>query len=168
MRARDDGEGDGARAERQAKNIIYAYSWARKQIRHLDYGSGDGQLTQRLLKAGFDSTDYDPFIHSDAPTGKFNLITCFEVLEHAPDPQRVMRELASYLAPEGILIASTMLSDGNDISDWWYAAPRNGHISLYSGKSLGELAVMNSLCARINSEGTHSFFRKLPVWAVSS
>lgn len=162
-----DPEYDGIRAERQAKNIIYAYSWARKQIRHLDYGSGDGQLTQRLLKAGFDSTAYDPFIHLEAPSGQFNLITCFEVLEHAPDPNRVMRHLASYLAPEGVLIASTMLSDGNDLADWWYAAPRNGHISLYSGKSLGELAVKHRLCARISSGGTHSFFRKLPAWATS-
>lgn len=160
-----DPEYNGARAERQAKNIIYAYSFARKQIRHLDYGSGDGQLTKRLLAAGFDSTAYDPFVHSEKPEGVFNLVTSFEVLEHTTNPQQTMNDLASYLAPVGMIVASTMLSDGNDLGKWWYAAPRNGHISLYSGQSLGELAVINGLCARISSEGTHSFFRTLPSWA---
>lgn len=163
-----DPEYGGARADRQAQNIIYAYSFARKQIRHLDYGSGEGQLTERLAKAGFDSTAYDPFIHFEAPAGQFNLITCFEVIEHAPDPQRLMRHLASYLAPEGIIIASTCLSDHEDIGKWWYAAPRNGHISLFSGQALGLLAMQHGLQARICSEGTHSFFRKIPAWAMST
>ena len=163
-----DPEYDGTRAERQAKNLIYAYAFARKEIRHLDFGSGQGQLTQRLVKAGFDSTAYDPFVHLEAPAGLFNLITCFEVLEHAPDPQRLMRHLASYLAPEGVIIASTCLNDGQDIRRWWYAAPRNGHICLYSNAALGQLAVQHGLKARVSSEGTHSFFRKLPHWAMST
>lgn len=161
-----DPEYDGARAARQAQNIIYAYHWARKQIRHLDFGSGNGLLTERLKRAGFDSVAYDPFVHLEAPAGRFNLITCFEVFEHVPDPQQLMRHLASYLDDTGILIASTLLSDDQGpLLDWWYASPRNGHISLYSGRSLGELAVQHSLRAHISSEGTHSFFRNLPAWA---
>lgn len=164
-----DPEYNGERSVRQAQNIKYAYSFARKQIRHLDFGCGQGHLTQHLTKAGFDSKAYDPFIHTTAPAGQFNLITCFEVFEHVPDPQRLMRHLASYLAPEGLIVASTQLSDGQgSLRDWWYASPRNGHISLYSGRSLGELAVQHKLQARISSEGTHSFFRKMPAWATSS
>lgn len=164
-----DPEYDGQRAARQAQNIIYAYNWARKQIRHLDFGSGGGQLTERLTKAGFDSTAYDPFVHLEAPAGRFNLITCFEVLEHVPDPDRLMRHLASYLDDTGVLIASTLLTDGQgNLRDWWYAAPRNGHIALYSGQALGQLAVKHGLQARISSEGTHSFFRKMPDWAKST
>jgi 2-polyprenyl-3-methyl-5-hydroxy-6-metoxy-1,4-benzoquinol methylase len=164
-----DPEYGGERAARQAKNIIHNYHWVRKQIRHLDFGSGEGQLTERLVKAGFDSTAYDPFVQLEAPVGKFNLITCFEVFEHVPDPRRLMRHLASYLDDTGILIASTLLTNEQGLlADWWYAAPRNGHISLYSGQSLGKLAVQHGLCARISSEGTHSFFRNLPDWAKST
>lgn len=162
-----DPEYTGERAARQARNVIYSYSWAKKQIRHLDFGSGDGQLTERLIKAGFDSTAYDPFVHLEAPAGRFNLITSFEVFEHVPDPQRLMRHLVSYLAPEGLILASTCLSDGHDIADWWYASPRNGHISLYSRKSLEELAEQVGLKHMITNEGTHYFYRTLPAWAVS-
>ncbi len=155
----------GQRAANQAKNIIFSYHWVRKQIRHLDYGSGGGQLTDKLVKAGFDSTPYDPFVHAQDPVGKFNLITCFEVLEHVPNPRQLMSTLAGYLADEGVLVTSTLLRDkGVPLDKWWYAAPRNGHISLYSGESLGKLAIENGLCARINS-GTHTFYRKLPIWA---
>jgi len=160
-----DPEYGGERAARQAKNLIFAYHWARKKIRHLDYGSGDGLLTKKLAKAGFDSTPYDPFVHTEVPVGKFNLITCFEVLEHVPDPGRLMADLAGYLDDEGVLITSTLLRDKDvPLDQWWYAAPRNGHISLYSGTSLGKLAVANGLQACISTVGTHTFHRKLPTW----
>lgn len=161
-----DPEYKGERAARQARNLIYSYSWARKDIRHLDFGSGDGQLTQRMIKAGFTSEAYDPFVHVEAPAGLFNLITCFEVFEHVPDPQRLMRHLASYLAPEGLILASTNVSDGEDIATWWYASPRNGHISLYSKRSLELLAKQHSLEAIVDRNGGHYFYRNLPSWAV--
>jgi len=160
-----DPEYKGERADRQAKNLIYSYSFARKKIRHLDFGSGDGRLTEKLLKAGFDSTAYDPFVHFEAPAGKFNLITVFEVFEHVPDPQRLMRHLASYLDDEGLILASTNVSDGQDIGGWWYAAPRNGHISLFSRKSLKTLAVQHGLEPLIDGNGGHYFYRSLPEWA---
>lgn len=160
-----DPEYDGTRAARQAQNIKFAYSFARARIRHLDFGSGEGLLTAKLKQAGFDSTSYDPFVHLEAPAGKFNLITCFEVFEHAPDPQRLFRHLASYLDDTGILIASTQLVSAGSLRHWWYASPRNGHISLFSAKSLCILATQHGLQARVNSEGTHSFFRQIPEWA---
>jgi 2-polyprenyl-3-methyl-5-hydroxy-6-metoxy-1,4-benzoquinol methylase len=161
-----DPEYHGQRADRQATHLIRSHSYARKRIRHLDFGSGDGRLTERMIKAGFDSTAYDPFVHEDAPEGVFNLITCFEVFEHVPAPQVLMKSLSSYLAPEGLIMASTVVSDGEDIGKWWYASPRNGHISLYSGKSLCELALQHKLDAEINVGGAHYFYRKLPDWAI--
>ncbi len=161
-----DPEYSGERANRQARNLIYSYSFARKRIRHLDFGSGDGRLTEKLLKAGFDSTAYDPFVHTELPSGKFNLITSFEVFEHVPGPQELMRGVASFLDDEGLILASTNISDGEDIGRWWYAAPRNGHISLFSRKSLTILAEKHGLESLIDANGAHYFYRSLPDWAV--
>lgn len=39
--------------------------------------------------------------------GEFDLVTCFEVLEHLPDPEAALDELARVLAPSGILAVSS-------------------------------------------------------------
>ena len=40
-------------------------------------------------------------------TGKFDLITSMEVIEHTADPQQFLNDLAKRLAPNGLLILST-------------------------------------------------------------
>lgn len=39
--------------------------------------------------------------------GAFELITCFEVIEHVPDPLAVLGELRRVLAPDGVLLISS-------------------------------------------------------------
>lgn len=39
--------------------------------------------------------------------GSFDLVVCFEVIEHVTDQQEVVRESARVLSPEGLLLAST-------------------------------------------------------------
>ncbi len=116
---------------------------AASEVSHLDYGSGSGRLSQLLLEKGWRSTSYDPFVpDSRAPEAgrQFGLITAFEVFEHVADVAALTDFLKDHLAPDGLLVFSTLLSDGEiepgKRLDWWYAGPRNGHISLYSKKSL--------------------------------
>ena len=55
----------------------------------LDFGGGNDVLCSELRAAGFPvATTYDPFVpeYAKPPDGKFNLVTCFETLEHVPDP----------------------------------------------------------------------------------
>jgi 2-polyprenyl-3-methyl-5-hydroxy-6-metoxy-1,4-benzoquinol methylase len=40
------------------------------------------------------------------PRESFDALTCFDVLEHVPDPPAMVRDLASYLRPGGILYVS--------------------------------------------------------------
>jgi SAM-dependent methyltransferase len=141
-------------------------------IRHLDYGGGNGLLANTLRARGWDSSSYDPFQERDRAhdsLGQFDLITAFEVFEHVPDVNALIRDLDRLLAPGGIILFSTMLSDGevrpNKSISWWYASPRNGHISLFSRKSLGLLADKVSLNFVSFSEGSHAFFRTVPTWA---
>ena len=169
--AKYDPEALGARAAYSARMLINAYSFARKDIWHLDYGCGKGHLTQLLQKAGFDSTGYDPFYHvaEPSPLNKFNLITAYEVFEHVPWPLDLLDTLLFYLENPGVIIFSTLVSDGEIVPglplDWWYAAPRNGHISLFSTKSLQHLAASRGLTLYSMAPGVHALWRELPTWA---
>lgn len=96
----------------------------------LDVASGEGYGTALLSQAaghviGVD-IDVDVVAHAsnkysgsqvkfetadihDLPFGdnKFEVITCFETIEHVADHQKVMNELKRVLKPDGILIIST-------------------------------------------------------------
>jgi SAM-dependent methyltransferase len=141
-------------------------------IRHLDYGGGSGDMSRSLSNSGWSSSSYDPFVNRNtnpAELGTFNLVTAYEVFEHVPDVDALMSDLNLMLAEDGLVIFSTLLSDGNIVQkqrlNWWYAAPRNGHISLFSKQSLALLAQKNSFNFGSFSSGLHVFFKKVPPWA---
>jgi hypothetical protein len=57
---------------------------------------------------------------------------------HTPFPSRTAAEMSNHPADEGIMLFSTptQSSDfGRLRLHWWYASPRNGHVSLYSTHS---------------------------------
>jgi SAM-dependent methyltransferase len=51
--------------------------------------------------------EVDDVLHLSLPPDSFELVVCFEVLEHVTFPERVLDELARVLAPGGILAVST-------------------------------------------------------------
>lgn len=144
-----------------------------RSIRHLDYGGGAGRLGELLRASGWRSISYDPFFDADKrleDLGRFQLITCFEVFEHVADVNGLMRRLLSLLTADGLILASTLLSDGQlnpgEGLLWWYAAPRNGHISLFSSRSLGLLAQRHGLTVASFSPDVHLLWHgEFPRWA---
>jgi hypothetical protein len=145
---------------------------AQQAIRHLDYGGGSGLLSDTLRAQGWDSTSYDPFPRNEqqiTTLGKFGLITAFEVFEHVPDVTELMNNITSLMDEESLVIFSTLLSDGNIQPNsrltWWYASPRNGHISLFSKQSLILLAEQRGMQFGSFGPGVHCFFKRLPAWA---
>lgn len=141
-------------------------------VRHLDYGGGNGELVRLLRESNWQSVSYDPFVdRRTSPTqlGEFELVTAFEVFEHVPDVQKLMSDLRSLLSKDGLVMFSTLLSDGNihpsQRLSWWYASPRNGHISLFSRKSLAILAQECGFNFGSFSDGFHVFFNAVPTWA---
>lgn len=115
---------------------------------------------------------YDPFVHHDvdiATLPKVNLLTAFEVFEHVAQPQQLMRNIDTLLVEDGLVLFSTLLCDGhiarNRRLDWWYASPRNGHISLFSRNSLVQLAGQFGYTCASFSDGYHALFRQVPAWA---
>lgn len=160
------------RPRANAANLISMFGDGAHSIKHLDYGGGSGLLASVLKKSNWQSVSYDPFVDRNVnidQLGKFDLVTAFEVFEHVPDVQQLMANLRSLLAPNGIVLFSTLLSDGNIFSNqrisWWYASPRNGHISLFSRKSLAILAQNSGFNLGSFSEGFHVLFEKVPPWA---
>jgi SAM-dependent methyltransferase len=140
-------------------------------IRHLDYGGGSGLLSSELFAAGWDSTSYDPFVDGALPAdlGRFNLVTCFEVFEHVPDVTQLVATLASLVDEDGMVLFSTLLSDGiiarGQHLQWWYAAPRNGHISLFSRQSLALLGERGGFNLVSLNPSLHAYWRRVPSWA---
>jgi SAM-dependent methyltransferase len=151
---------------------ISVLSEKQSAIKHLDYGGGSGLLSRILKESGWQSYSYDPFVDkclAISEIGKFNLITAFEVFEHVPNVTELMSNIRSLLLPDGIVLFSTLLLDGNinpnERLTWWYASPRNGHINLFSKNSLAILAQQHGFNLASSSQGFHVLFNTPPSWA---
>jgi SAM-dependent methyltransferase len=110
----------------------------------LDYGSGAGVMTERLRRQGFaGAMNFDPYSSPTKPAGLFDLVTCFEVMEHSPDPIATLKDMKAFLRPGGCILFGQTLQPANIAeirANWWYVAPRNGHLSCYTEESLARLA----------------------------
>ncbi len=128
-------------------------------------------MSKLLSERGWQSLSYDPFDEEGGgeALGKFSLVTAFEVFEHVPDPRGLMSALEGFLEPDGMVMFSTLISDGHLAPgrplQWWYASPRNGHISLYTRDSLFYLGHGEGLSFGSFSNNLHAYWRVAPAWA---
>ncbi len=142
----------------------------RSELTVLDYGGGNGALARLLREAGFSADAYDPLVAEFAslPTRRYSLVCSFETLEHTPDPRAAIGEMAGLLAEPGMIIFSTLVQP-DDIAGkglgWWYAAPRNGHISLFSRRSLQLAWRKEGLRCGSFDHVMHVAFRNIPEFA---
>lgn len=130
-----------ANAHERTNNIFgFMQQWFAKVPlgRTLDYGCGPGKLVERLRGAGFDAAGYDRFYDGfeTPPQGQFDVITCFEVMEHINRIDTTIEDMIRFLAPDGLLILGTFLADKPMDLDWWYCSPRSGHISFWTFRAL--------------------------------
>jgi hypothetical protein len=136
-------------------------------LRVLDFGGGNGHFAECLRGCGFASCDtYDPFTPGfDAlPDGTYGLITCFETFEHTPDPDDCVRSIMARLAEDGVVVFSTLVQPGEFDkmrTTWWYVAPRNGHVSIHSQKSLSRLWENHGCTLQSVSDDLHMACRSL-------
>ena len=142
------------------------------KVSHLDYGGGSGLLSKILTHRGWNSRTYDPFVDKTPNVrdlGQFDLVTAFEVFEHVPDIDALFADLHALVNPDGMILFSTLLSDGEikrgQPLGWWYAAPRNGHISLFSSESLRMCLRQRDFNFASASANLHVAFRQVPHWA---
>jgi 2-polyprenyl-6-hydroxyphenyl methylase/3-demethylubiquinone-9 3-methyltransferase len=154
-----------------ASLIAHLFSGVKDRISVLDYGGGNGRLERELRRAGFvDTRTYDPFVpeSSHRPDRTFNLVLAFEVAEHAHRPLETFAEMAALLAPDGLLLFSTLVQTVQTTQqglNWWYVAPRNGHVSMYTTDSLVHIGRKVGLNFGSASQNLHVMFREVPTFA---
>ena len=133
--------GSRAREAARAMNGILAGCQA---ARILDFGSGLGIFEAELRALGFDHVEsFDPHSSPARPRGLFDIITAFEVVEHATDPLATFQEMKSLLKDDGIIVFGTALQPDDILTlraNWWYVAPRNGHVGAFTEEALLEVA----------------------------
>lgn len=130
-------------------NLIDRY-FGDSPLPFLDFGGGTGLFARRMRDLGYPflrSDAYSPNLYArffditDHPnSGKFSLITCFEVFEHLPNP---LDELTAMFGLGDTIFFSTNLVPAGVKAekDWDYFAPFHGqHVSFYTVAALQELA----------------------------
>jgi hypothetical protein len=158
-----DPEYTGARAERNAEWLDGIFG--KQHVTHLDYGGGNGHLAQCLRDRGWDSTSFDPLVACAPPQRTFQLITAFEVFEHSPSPRALMSDLLACSDRETVVAFSTAVSDGQqDLLHWWYTAPRNGHVVMYTRRALRKLLSTGGFRLFSLNDGMHLALRSAPSW----
>jgi Methyltransferase domain len=158
-----------ARPAGNAMVIATSFPDARGSMTVLDYGGGGGLLAERLREQGFTASTYDPFSSFNVmPEEQFDLVTCFEVMEHVPWPEKTVAEMVGLMKKPGAILLSTLVQPANIDQvglNWWYAAPRNGHISLYTTAALATLFKPHGMKVGSFSENLHIAYGAIPQFA---
>ena len=133
----------------------------------LDYGGGNGMTTRLMRDAGWTFDCHDPYGHSDlveANRGRYDFCSALEVMEHTPQPMQALQSMVQLCSSDRlVLFIGTAVHDGivDDRTrlSWWYAGPRNGHISLFSREALRRLGARFGLDYASVTRGTHLLTR---------
>lgn len=103
------------------------------------------------------------------PSGQFDLVISFEVIEHMPDPEKFLRECVRVLVPSGRLILSTPNRTTADIHMRSIGQTNEFHVSMFDVSGLRR--VLGRHFARVELYGQrrrgnalYSVLRSLDVW----
>jgi SAM-dependent methyltransferase len=83
------------------------------------------------------------------PPGTFDVITCFDVLEHLYEPRRVIEKVAEWLKPGGIFYVQVPNIDSAEarvFGTYWHGLELPRHLFHYSPAALKSLAASAGLC----------------------
>lgn len=153
-----DPDFQGVRPAFFAREISRLLSPFAETIRALDFGGGSGLFSNTMKNQGFCFDTWDPyFADTTRPDAKYDLVTAYEVVEHSRDPIATFQEAVGTLKPNGLLLFSTQVFPAGAGLEWWYVAPRNGHVSLHTVASLRACAAACGFRALSLSAGDHLF-----------
>lgn len=112
--------------DRRLDEIVATFAAHRRSNRLLDIGCGAGSLLQAARRAGWDATGtevsrtavahvravgcevfHGELAEAHYPAAHFDVVTASEILEHLPDPQSLVAEIARVLRPGGLFWATT-------------------------------------------------------------
>jgi FkbM family methyltransferase len=169
----DPSYANGERGVRTAADIFTQFGAFAPKLSVLDWGSGEGSFCAELRRYGFARVEgYDPFVKesSVAPAGLYDMVTCFEVIEHELNPTQLIEKMAAHRSKNGAILISTLLCTQQvvdyGLENWHYCVPRGGHISFMTALALMLCAKRVGLVAHSFSAGAHVIFDEgcVPEW----
>ena len=119
--------------------------------RVLDFGAGSGELSKELENMGYQMTTLEPmvdgYLKEQNYPFKFDVVIAIEVIEHLPDVWGELEQIEKVLAPGGIIIISTSLTNrfisapnvDEIFKDWWYKDDPT-HLSFFCNRTLSVMA----------------------------
>jgi hypothetical protein len=124
---------------------LFLWAGGRQGVSWLDYGCGKGHIVPVAHRLGVEAFGADV----EVPEGKSlypldkapgaDIVTACEVVEHFTNPLESFQHVRS-LARESFAFQTAYYDPRSCGRDWWYLGPANGHVSLYSSRSLEILA----------------------------
>lgn len=156
-----------------------------KSTRLLEVGCSDGQflvMARRFVKSvtGIELKKedvlharrrhrlevYDTPVEATAFRHKFDVICCFQTLEHVPEPNEFLKTLRGLLAPGGIFFIE--VPGGNDALMRLYRIPGHGgffyheqHLFVYTPKTLRRMLVKNGFSCALQPLQSYSLTNHL-------
>jgi 2-polyprenyl-6-hydroxyphenyl methylase/3-demethylubiquinone-9 3-methyltransferase len=151
-----------------AKVVLDMWAQHKSGLRVLDFGGGNDALCTALRDNGFaEALTYDPMMpqYAQRPEGKFDLVTSFETIEHLSDPMAAVASIVESAAVPGLVFFTTTIQplDFDTVGlNWWYVAPRNGHVSIFSRQALTAAWARHGYKVVSVDSNTHIAFHTLP------
>lgn len=144
------------------------FSMYKRNAMFLDYAGGTGLLVRLMRDRGYDFYWHDKYTDNlfargfeGNPAGRgYELLTCFEAMEHFSDPQKEINEMLSM--SRNLLFTTELLpSPAPSPGDWWYYGIDHGqHVSFYSLRTLQHIASGRNLNLYSNGVDTHLLTEK--------
>ena len=132
--------------------------------RGIDVGCGSSPVLAQLLTAsGRPTVSYDPLFFPDlAPlSGRYDFVTCSEVVEHAHDPAALFRQLIQLLLPGGTLgVMTSMHDDATNFETWWYRRDIT-HVCFYGARTMQWVAQHYDLALSLPATNVALFSERL-------
>jgi hypothetical protein len=162
--ARLDPDYLNVRPRQTARDFVAFLAGRKKSTIGLDYGGGNGRTAALMRENGWIFDSFDPFDFTDVSQeriGRYNYCSAIEVFEHTPEPVATLRAILAMASADRLIIYfNTGVHDFKVTPEnrltWKYVAPRNGHISIYSSKSLQLLGAGFGLTFSSLRSGSHA------------
>jgi 2-polyprenyl-3-methyl-5-hydroxy-6-metoxy-1,4-benzoquinol methylase len=135
-------------------------------LKILDYGAGRGAMLTALQEAGVEAYGVEPFgceylrsrglkafaTMDEIPKGiNFDGIILMDVIEHMPEPWRVIRDLCLSLKDDGWMYLATPNAGGLKsrlLKGAWKQAVNPGHLYLFTAATLERILLESNLSPR--------------------